>query len=41
VLGLRAVELEAADRLRDAGHETFAPHLFAGQTSSTVDDVSR
>lgn len=38
VLGLRSVELGAADRLRAAGHDVFTPDLYAGRTASTVDE---
>jgi dienelactone hydrolase len=38
VLGLRPVELGAADRLRAAGHEVSTPDLYAGQTASTLDE---
>jgi dienelactone hydrolase len=37
VLGLRPVEVEAADRLRAAGHDVVTPDLYAGQTASTLD----
>jgi dienelactone hydrolase len=32
MFGLRAVELSAAERLRDAGHHVVIPDLFAGAT---------
>jgi len=32
MFGLRAVELAAAERLRDAGHHVVIPDLFAGAT---------
>lgn len=38
VLGLRPVELRAADRLRAAGHEVVTPDLYSGQTASTIDE---
>ncbi|CAI9417605.1 hypothetical protein ANOBCDAF_04022 [Pleomorphomonas sp. T1.2MG-36] len=37
VLGLRPVELAAADRMRAAGHGVSVPDLFAGATADTVD----
>ncbi|MEU9065104.1 dienelactone hydrolase family protein [Streptomyces sp. NPDC048430] len=37
VLGLRPVELLAAERLRRAGHEVVTPDLFGRQTAATVD----
>ncbi|RRO13116.1 dienelactone hydrolase family protein [Saccharopolyspora rhizosphaerae] len=37
VLGLRAVELNAAERLRRAGHEVVVPDLFGGGTASTLE----
>jgi dienelactone hydrolase len=41
MLGLRPVELLAAERLRAAGHEVVAPDLYAGQTASTLDEGFR
>lgn len=38
-LGLRPVELAAADRLRRAGHPVVAPDLFGGQVAAEVDGV--
>jgi dienelactone hydrolase len=38
MLGLRPVELHAADRLRAAGHEVATPDLYAGLTASTLDE---
>lgn len=38
VLGLRRVELGAADQLRAAGHDVVTPDLYAGRTASTLDD---
>ncbi|MEV6850819.1 dienelactone hydrolase family protein [Actinoplanes sp. NPDC051411] len=38
MLGLRSVELRAADRLRAAGHEVITPDLYARQTASTLDE---
>lgn len=38
MLGLRSLELRAADRLRDAGHDVVTPDLYAGQTAATLDD---
>lgn len=37
VLGLRPVELLAAERLRGAGHEVVTPDLFGGETAATLD----
>ncbi|MFE9782204.1 dienelactone hydrolase family protein [Streptomyces sp. NPDC005775] len=37
VLGLRQVELLAAERLRRAGHEVVTPDLFDRRTAATVD----
>jgi dienelactone hydrolase len=37
MLGLRPVEVHAADQLRAAGHEVATPDLYAGQTASTFD----
>ncbi|MFD9128419.1 dienelactone hydrolase family protein [Kitasatospora sp. NPDC059571] len=37
VLGLRPVELLAAERLRRAGHEVVTPDLFGGETAATLD----
>ena len=37
VLGLRPVELAAADKMRAAGHSVSVPDLFAGATADTVD----
>lgn len=37
VLGLRRVELLAAERLRRAGHEVVTPDLFDRRTAATVD----
>ncbi|MEU1215386.1 dienelactone hydrolase family protein [Streptomyces sp. NPDC005791] len=36
VLGLRPVELLAAERLRRAGHEVVTPDLFGRETAATV-----
>jgi dienelactone hydrolase len=41
MLGLRPVELRAADRLRVAGHQVVTPDLYAGQTASTLDEGFR
>jgi len=41
MLGLRPVELSAADRLRAAGHEVVTPDLYLGQTASTLDEGFR
>ncbi|MGW8884562.1 dienelactone hydrolase family protein [Streptomyces sp. NPDC055749] len=41
VLGLRPVELLAAERLRGAGHEVVTPDLFRGETASTLDEGFR
>ncbi|MEV1008094.1 dienelactone hydrolase family protein [Streptomyces sp. NPDC049881] len=41
VLGLRPVELRAAERLRAAGHEVVTPDLFAGATAPTVGEGVR
>jgi hypothetical protein len=38
MLGLRPVELRAADRLRAAGHQVVTPDLYAGETASTLDE---
>ncbi|MFD4996386.1 dienelactone hydrolase family protein [Streptomyces buecherae] len=38
VLGLRPVELGAAERLRRAGHEVVAPDLYAGAVATTLDE---
>ncbi|MFI1416562.1 dienelactone hydrolase family protein [Streptomyces sp. NPDC020731] len=38
VLGLRPVELLAAERLRRAGHEVSAPDLFGHETAATIDE---
>jgi dienelactone hydrolase len=38
VLGLRPVELRAADRLRAAGHDVLTPDLYGGRTASTLDE---
>lgn len=38
VLGLRPVELSAAERLRAAGHEVTTPDLYHGTTASTLDE---
>jgi dienelactone hydrolase len=37
VLGLRSVELSAAERLRVAGHDVITPDLYEGRTASTLD----
>ncbi|MGW5330544.1 dienelactone hydrolase family protein [Streptomyces sp. NPDC004014] len=36
VLGLRSVELLAAERLRRAGHEVVTPDLFGGESAATL-----
>jgi len=41
VLGLRPVELSAAERLRRAGHEAVTPDLFDGETASALDEGFR
>ncbi len=38
VLGLRPVELLAAERLRRAGHDVVAPDLFGGLVATTLDE---
>lgn len=38
VLGLRPVELGAAQRLRRAGHEVVTPDLYGGETAATLDE---
>ncbi|MFJ1764343.1 dienelactone hydrolase family protein [Amycolatopsis sp. NPDC088138] len=38
VLGLRLVELGAAERLRAAGHHVVTPDLYAGSTASTLEE---
>ena len=40
VLGLRPVELLAAERLRRAGHEVVTPDLFGGATAATLSQGS-
>jgi dienelactone hydrolase len=37
VYGLRPVELDAAARLRDAGHTVVTPDLYAGLSAETAD----
>lgn len=37
VLGLRPVELAAAERMRAAGHNVSVPDLFAGAVADTID----
>lgn len=37
VLGLRPVELAAADRMRAAGHSVSVPDLFGGVTADTIE----
>lgn len=37
VLGLRHVEMEAAERMRAAGHAVVAPDLYAGLVASSMD----
>jgi dienelactone hydrolase len=41
MLGLRSVELRAADRLRAAGHRVVTPDLYAGLTAATLDEGFR
>ncbi|AZO15570.1 dienelactone hydrolase family protein [Mesorhizobium sp. M2A.F.Ca.ET.043.05.1.1] len=38
VLGLRAVEQQAAERMRGAGHDVVTPDLYAGLTAPSVDE---
>jgi dienelactone hydrolase len=38
VYGLRPAVLDAADRLRVAGHTVIVPDLYAGQVAATVDE---
>lgn len=38
VYGLRSVEMEAADRLKTAGHQVFAPDLYEGEIARTIDE---
>jgi dienelactone hydrolase len=40
MLGLRAVELNAAARPRAAGHDVVAPDLYAGRATNSMDDGS-
>src|SRR5262245_18262086 len=37
VYGLRALEREAAERLREAGHEVLVPDLYEGQVARSID----
>ncbi|MBZ9767438.1 dienelactone hydrolase family protein [Mesorhizobium sp. CA6] len=37
-LGLRAVEHQAAERMRSAGYDVVMPDLYAGLTAASVDD---
>lgn len=41
MLGLRSMELGAADRLRAAGHEVVTPDLYGGRTASTLEEGFR
>ncbi|CAM5689203.1 Dienelactone hydrolase OS=Streptomyces alboniger OX=132473 GN=CP975_09025 PE=4 SV=1 [Streptomyces alboniger] len=36
--GLRPAVRQAADRLRDAGHQVWTPDLFEGRTFDTVEE---
>jgi dienelactone hydrolase len=38
MLGLRPVELQAAQRLRRQGHEVVTPDLYEGRTAATLDE---
>jgi dienelactone hydrolase len=38
MLGLRKVELGAAERLRAAGHQVITPDLYVGETAGTLDE---
>ncbi|HEY6434665.1 MAG TPA: dienelactone hydrolase family protein [Acetobacteraceae bacterium] len=38
VLGLRQVEMEAADRMRALGHTVVAPDLYAGLAANSMDE---
>lgn len=40
VLGLRQVEIEAANRMRSAGHTVFSPDLYAGLTTNSTEEGS-
>src|SRR4051812_18723874 len=37
--GLRPAVRQAADRLREAGHEVWTPDLFEGRTFETVEEL--
>jgi dienelactone hydrolase len=39
VLGLRPMELRAADRLRAASHRVVTPDLYAGETATTLGEA--
>lgn len=38
VLGLRQVELDAADRLQSAGHTAVLPDLYASRVANSIDE---
>ncbi|RDL51394.1 hypothetical protein BLJAPNOD_02527 [Ensifer sp. M14] len=38
ILGLRALERDAAARLRAMGHDVVTPDLFDGQTAASIDE---
>jgi dienelactone hydrolase len=38
VLGLRALERQAAERLRVEGHDVHIPDLYEGRTAATIDE---
>jgi len=38
ILGFRKVEMEAATRMRGAGHTVVAPDLYSGRTATSIDE---
>lgn len=38
ILGLRHVEMEAADRMRAVGHTVVVPDLYAGSAATSMDE---